>query len=93
MPLVHDSMSPGSVGDSDNFCLTHRHQIQAVATSSSPSESDFKAAIVFKEIAKRLDEVSLFISLFHVCAMEKMKVGGRALITPGKEVGTICAGL
>ena len=25
--------------------------------------------------------------------MKKMEVGGRALITPGKEVGTICAGL
>jgi len=32
------------------------HQIQAAAVSSGPAESDFKAAIVFKEIAKRLEE-------------------------------------
>ncbi|KAK7101268.1 hypothetical protein V1264_024073 [Littorina saxatilis] len=32
------------------------HQIQAMATSSAPSESDFKSSGVFKQIAKRLDE-------------------------------------
>lgn len=38
------------------FPQTHGHHIQAVATSSAPTESDFKSSALFKEIAKRLDE-------------------------------------
>lgn len=46
------------------ICALYRHgfpeeqgrQIQAVATSSSLTESDFKSSVIFKEITKRLEE-------------------------------------
>ena len=50
-----------------------------MATSSSPSESDFKSAIVFKEIAKRLEEVSSGLGFLFVFVNHLKKVSLKGL--------------
>ncbi|KAL8601000.1 sterol carrier protein 2 [Nucella lapillus] len=57
--LCIDTAFPTPAGESSHPPVsphTRRHQIQAAVTSSGPSEADFKAAVLFKEIAKRLEQ-------------------------------------
>jgi len=55
------------------------HQIQAVATSASASESDFKAAAIFKEIATKLetDGASAVQKIKGVFAFKVKGAGGK----------------